>query len=755
MPSQSTNLLGGVNPEHYIQQYLGSSLDHIIHLSNNLPLLINISNNLVAIDTLDDYANAIQIVANHITNNSNIIQGATGATGLTGATGATGLTGAIGSHGSIGNTGATGNAGVMGQTGNAGATGNVGATGTNGVTPHIDPTTKNWYLGTTDLGVLAQGTDGINGATGQDGVGVVWQPALDYTNDLPSLPYENETDAFFINDTGMAWRYQASINGWINIGNRKGLTGNTGANGADGADGIDGTNGVGSAGSTGSQGTAGTDGTNGLSSYELWVALDPSNNTLSLVDWIDSQSGGVYGSALSSVNLLAGLTAVNTEHRDIVSGGLNRTFVFHTGTTNTVGDIVSTVVGLTGYWRDETVGTFYDSSLFAIKSKGSSVVGLNSCGIGFSSIASKTNSVALGNGSTSSSTNGLAVGAGSEVTHSTGGLGGVAVGTDAIARQGTNVSIGTNVVTNKEDSISIGANIVNDSTDVTCIATTSIEVVTDSSGYSSVYSNNSNTNNSIELLDSVFMGSYPPVLLDHSVVIGGQNSSIDKTQVHVTSLGFNSMPTVTRQACTTLGRNSADFITDNSQAVITTGAGLVLKGRANASSPTSDFIQFAVPIKDSSNTLGDTTKMLSATTSGHTKWVNIPSSQLAPTWVSLIGSVSGGIGLINASNPPEYKKVGDTVTITGAFLETLSNGVATNLMVSVPASIRPDETVVGSAIDTTQLNLTPMLVLITTGGLVQVQFNGKQIVTWDGTNVTDVVDEAVPTRVEFSITYRV
>ncbi len=41
-----------------------------------------------------------------------------------------------------------------------------GSDGDNGTTPHIDETTKNWFIGDTDTGILAQGTNGKNGKDG-------------------------------------------------------------------------------------------------------------------------------------------------------------------------------------------------------------------------------------------------------------------------------------------------------------------------------------------------------------------------------------------------------------------------------------------------------------------------------------------------------------------------------------------------------------------------------------------------------------
>lgn len=41
-------------------------------------------------------------------------------------------------------------------------TGAQGDKGENGITPHIDETTKNWFIGETDTGVLAEGKDGVS-----------------------------------------------------------------------------------------------------------------------------------------------------------------------------------------------------------------------------------------------------------------------------------------------------------------------------------------------------------------------------------------------------------------------------------------------------------------------------------------------------------------------------------------------------------------------------------------------------------------
>ena len=43
----------------------------------------------------------------------------------------------------------------------------MGPTGENGITPHIDTTTGNWFIGSEDTGVKAQGPQGIQGPTGE------------------------------------------------------------------------------------------------------------------------------------------------------------------------------------------------------------------------------------------------------------------------------------------------------------------------------------------------------------------------------------------------------------------------------------------------------------------------------------------------------------------------------------------------------------------------------------------------------------
>lgn len=64
--------------------------------------------------------------------------------------------------------GGTGSQGPQGPTGPQGPVGPAGSDGQDGTTPHIGAN-GNWWIGTTDTGVKAQGDKGENGQNGQDG----------------------------------------------------------------------------------------------------------------------------------------------------------------------------------------------------------------------------------------------------------------------------------------------------------------------------------------------------------------------------------------------------------------------------------------------------------------------------------------------------------------------------------------------------------------------------------------------------------
>src|SRR5690554_1955296 len=99
------------------------------------------------------------------------------------------------------------------------ASGPVGANGIDGVTPHIDPTTGNWFIGATDTGVAAQGADGLSA-------------------------YEVAVDNGFVGDEA-AWL--ASLQGIQGIQGEQGVQGPIGPigpEGPQGEQGIAGTNGI-------------------------------------------------------------------------------------------------------------------------------------------------------------------------------------------------------------------------------------------------------------------------------------------------------------------------------------------------------------------------------------------------------------------------------------------------------------------------------------------------------------------------------
>ena len=69
---------------------------------------------------------------------------------------------------------------LRGPKGDTGQQGIQGPAGQNGVTPHIDSTSKHWFIGSTDTGIVAEGQDGADGADGADGTDGV-TPHIDPT----------------------------------------------------------------------------------------------------------------------------------------------------------------------------------------------------------------------------------------------------------------------------------------------------------------------------------------------------------------------------------------------------------------------------------------------------------------------------------------------------------------------------------------------------------------------------------------------
>lgn len=152
-------------------------------------------------------------------------KGDTGATGPQGEQGPRGLQGEPGPAGPSGPQGPQGEPGIQGPQGPAGA---QGPSGNDGITPHIDSTSGNWFIGNTDTNVHAQGPQGIQGETGPQG------PAgQDGTNGT------NGTDGYtpYIDNSTYHWMINGTDTGVVAKG-QDGQNGTNGTNGTNGQDGI-------------------------------------------------------------------------------------------------------------------------------------------------------------------------------------------------------------------------------------------------------------------------------------------------------------------------------------------------------------------------------------------------------------------------------------------------------------------------------------------------------------------------------------
>ena len=133
-------------------------------------------------------------------------QGPAGPQGERGEQGPKGETGATGPQGPAGPQGAAftyadftpaqlaalkGEPGTNGQDGRDGTNGTNGADGQDGITPHIDSTTGNWFIGSTDTGVHAQGPAGQDGSVANQ-LQADWNQtnssSVDYIKNKPTIP---------------------------------------------------------------------------------------------------------------------------------------------------------------------------------------------------------------------------------------------------------------------------------------------------------------------------------------------------------------------------------------------------------------------------------------------------------------------------------------------------------------------------------------------------------------------------------------
>ena len=141
-------------------------------------------------------------------------QGPAGPQGERGEQGPKGDTGATGPQGPAGPQGAAftyadftpaqlaalkGEPGTNGQDGHDGTNGTNGTNGADGITPHIDPTTGNWFIGNTDTGVHAQGPAGQN-ATPSNLATVATSGSYNDLVDKPTIPVIPTNVSAFTND---------------------------------------------------------------------------------------------------------------------------------------------------------------------------------------------------------------------------------------------------------------------------------------------------------------------------------------------------------------------------------------------------------------------------------------------------------------------------------------------------------------------------------------------------------------------------
>ena len=154
------------------------------------------------------------------------LNGAKGDPGIQGPQGIPGPQGERGLQGIQGIQGETGPQGPQGPQGPAGNDGSNGTNGVDGITPHIDSTTGNWFIGTTDTGVHAQGPAGQNGTTPQLATVATSGLYSDLTG-TPTIPTVPTNVSAFNNDAGYLTQHQ-SLSGYVQTSATTGLLKNDG-----------------------------------------------------------------------------------------------------------------------------------------------------------------------------------------------------------------------------------------------------------------------------------------------------------------------------------------------------------------------------------------------------------------------------------------------------------------------------------------------------------------------------------------------
>lgn len=188
-------------------------------------------------------------------------------------------------QGPQGEQGTQGIQGTQGPQGEQGTAGTPGTNGQDGITPHIDETTKHWMIGSTDTGVVAegqQGPAGPQGPQGTQGIQGTQGPQGTPGSDGITPHIDSTTGNWFIGstDTGVHAEGPQGPQGTQGIQGTQGPQGEQGTAGTPGTNGQDGITphidsttgnwfigstdtGVHAQGPQGEQGTQGTQGTAG------------------------------------------------------------------------------------------------------------------------------------------------------------------------------------------------------------------------------------------------------------------------------------------------------------------------------------------------------------------------------------------------------------------------------------------------------------------------------------------------------------
>ncbi|MDW5289143.1 hypothetical protein [Formosa sp. PL04] len=228
---------------------------------------------------------------------------------------------------------------LVGAQGIAGTDGVDGTNGTNGETPTIG-TNGNWFIGTTDTGIVAEGQNGTDGESayaiavdeGYTGTETEWLASLNGTDGSNGeTPTIGSNGNWFIGttDTGVVAEGSNGTNGesayqeWLDAGNTGSeqdfLDSLVGAQGMAGTDGVNGTNGT-----DGSNGVTPTIGTNGnwfIGTTDTGIVAEGQNGTDGESAYEIAVDGGFTGTETEWLASLNGTDGSNGETPTIGTNG--------------------------------------------------------------------------------------------------------------------------------------------------------------------------------------------------------------------------------------------------------------------------------------------------------------------------------------------------------------------------------------------------------------------------------------------------